>query len=203
MATETSRASAPSWVRYGGLVIVAAALLELVASLTIGVLFPEALVPGTRDAVVVADIVLTYLVLGLVGVAALYVYYRRSFGWIGNLGLLLIAVGIVVGVVTIVLTGSAAGSLLNMALVFGGAALLAVGLWRTPSAPRSATLLMAATPVAALVAIVGFALSPEGLLGPIAYLVLSLVWAGAWIVLGVHLWRARPGATPYTRSMHG
>lgn len=47
----------------------------MVTSLAIGVAFPEAFTPGTRDEVIVADIVLTYLVLGFVGVAALYAYY--------------------------------------------------------------------------------------------------------------------------------
>lgn len=75
MAAETRRAGLPSWTRYGGLVIIVAALLEMVTSLAIGVAFPEAFTPGTRDEVIVADIVLTYLVLGFVGVAALYAYY--------------------------------------------------------------------------------------------------------------------------------
>lgn len=85
-----------------------------------------------------------------------------------------------------------------MVLVFGGAALLAVGLWRTPSIPRSAAVLMALTPVAAIVGIVGYAQSPEGLLGLVGYVVLSVVWAAAWVILGYHIWRQKPdrGARP-------
>lgn len=192
MATEAPRTGAPAWIRYAGIVIVVAALLELATGLAIGVLFPEAFTPGTSDEMIVANVVLAYLVLGFVGVGALYAHYGESFGRVGNLGLVSIAVGIVVGVASIALTGSAAADPLNLVLVFGGAGLLAVGLWRTPAVPRSAALLMAATPVAAVVGIVGFATAPEGLLGILGYLTVSVVWAAAWIVLGVHLWRQGP-----------
>lgn len=194
MATERRRPAVPSWARYSGLVIIVGAVLELITSFAIGLAFPEAFIPGTRDAAIVADIVLSYLVLGFIGVVALYVYYGDSFGRIGNLGLLSIAVGIVIGVGTILLTGSAVGTLFNMVLVFGGAGLLAIGLWRTPDIPRSAALLMGAAPIAAAVTIVGLSQSPESLLGQVGYLALSLVWAGAWIILGYHLWRQRPSA---------
>lgn len=191
MAVETSGRRASQWVRYGGLAAIVAAVLELATTLLLGLLFPEALVPGTADAAVVADLVLTYLVLGIVGVAAVYVRYGDAMGLVGTAGLAAIAVGALVGFASVLLTGSIAGTFLNMVLVLGGAALLAVGLWRTPPIPRSAAVLLGVAPVAAVVGIVGFSATPEGILGPLAYVAFNLTWAGAWIVLGYHLWTDR------------
>ena len=192
MAVETERSAVPSWVRYGGLAAIVAAVLEILTTLFLEAMFPEAVVPGTRDALLVADIVLTYLILGLVGVAAVYVRYNDSFGWVGNLGLLSIAVGVFVGIGTILLTGSAAGTLLNFVLVFGGAGLLAIGLWRTPTIPRSAAILMGVAPIAAAIGIAGLSISPESLLAIGAFFLLNVVWGGAWIVLGYHIWTDSP-----------
>lgn len=189
MATESARGAMPTWVRYGGLAAIVAALLEMFTSAFAGVVFPEALEPGTRDALLVGDLVVTYLVLGVVGVAAVYGGYRAEMGWPGKLGLLSIAVGAVVGIVSVVLTGVIAGNLLNVLLVFGGAALLAVGLWRIPSVPRSAAALMGLAPVLAVAGIAAFLLVPEGALGAVAFLAVNVVWGLAWIVLGYHLWR--------------
>lgn len=121
-------------VRFGGLVAIAAAVLEMVTTAlsqfaTVG------------DAVEIGDVVATYLLLGLVGVAAVYVRYEGEFEAAGKLGLGAIAAGAVVGLAT-VRSGSVAASLLNLFLVFVGAALLAVDLWRAPTAPRGAAVLM-------------------------------------------------------------
>lgn len=193
MAVERGRASVPSWVPYGGVAAIAASILEIATTLFIEVVFPEALVPGTRDALLAADVVVTYLVLGIVGVAAVYVRYRADFGWPGTAGLLAIALGALVGIGTVLLVGVVAGSLLNFVLVFGGAGLLAIDLWRVPTIPRSAAVLMGLAPITALAGMVGFALSPESLLALGAFLVLNLAWGGAWIVLGYHLWTERTG----------
>lgn len=91
--------------------IIVASILELLTTLGIGVLFPEALEPGSRSAAIVADIVVTYLIPGVIGSSALYVRYRNAFGWIGTVGLGSIAVGAVVGLTSILLTGSVAGNL--------------------------------------------------------------------------------------------
>lgn len=80
----------------------------------------------------------------------------------------------------------------RLLVVFVEAGLLAVGLWRTPSIPRSAALLMGLTPVAAVVGVVGFSLSTESFLGLLGFVVLSLAWSGAWIILGYHLWHQKP-----------
>lgn len=189
MAAETGRGRMPRWVRYGGLAAILASVLEMSTSAFAGVVFPEALEPGTRDALVVGDLVVTYLVLGVVGVAAVYGGYRTVMGWTGKLGLLSIAVGAVIGIVTTVLTGSVAGNLLNVLLVFGGAALLAVGLWRIRSVPRSVPVLMGLSPVLAVAGVAAFLLAPEGVLGTVAFLAVNVVWGLAWIVLGYHLWR--------------
>lgn len=193
MATRTEQAAAPSWVRYSGIIIVLASLLDLFTNFIAVAVFPEAFIPGTRDAVIVGSLILSYLILGIIGAVALYVYYKDDFGWIGKVGLVSIVIGAGIGVAAIVTTGSLGGSFLNTFLVvFVGAGLLAVGLWRTPSTPRSAALLMGLTPVAAVVGMVGFSQSPESFLGLLGFGVLSLVWNGAWIVLGYHLWQQKP-----------
>lgn len=192
MATQSEQAAAPSWVRYSGLIIILAALLDLFTDFVAINMFPEAFVPGTRDAFIVGNLVLSYLILGSLGAVVLYVYYADVFGWIGKVGLILIVVGAGVGAATIVTTGAPGGSLLNLFLVvFLGAGLLAVALWRTPSIPRSAALLMGVTPVAAAVA-VGFTEFIESFLGILGFVVMSLAWSGAWIILGYHLWQLKP-----------
>lgn len=142
VATENSedpdRAVVPSWVRYSGIVIILASLLDLFTNFVVVAVFPEAFIPGTRDAVIAGTFVLSYLILGIIGVVALYVYYTDSFGWIGKGGLLSIAIGAGIGVVTIITTGDIGGNFLNFFLVlFVGAGLLAVGLRRIPSIPWS------------------------------------------------------------------
>lgn len=185
MASDTLRAidadRRASLVRYGGLVAIAAALLEVLTTTLSEFAF-------TTDAIEVGDVVATYLLLGIVGVAAVYVRYEDEFEWPGKVGLAAIATGAVVGLVS-VLAGSVVGSLLNLVLVFGGAAFLAVGLWRAPSAPRSAAVLMGLAPAFAVVGIAAFSLAPESLLGPVLIVVLNVVWGAAWIVLGYHLWQ--------------
>lgn len=210
MASRTTSRASHRWVRYGGPVIVLASVLELLTILLVGIVYPEGVVEGTGDAALVRNLVLTYLVLGGIGVVVLYVRYRDSFGLVGTLGLYLILLGVAFGVATLLTTGSMAGdlplvgvlfgdvittyvpgALVNQFLVFGGAGFLAVGLWRTPTVPTSATVLMGLTPLAAATGIVGFALLPETVLGPIGFLALTVVWAGAWIILGYHLWTER------------
>ena len=210
MARRTASRAPHRWVRYGGPVIVLASLLELLTILLVGVLYPEGVVDGTGEATIVRNLVLTYLALGGIGVVVLYVRYRDSFGLIGTLGIYLILLGVAFGVATLLTTGSMAGdlplvgvlfgdvittyvpgALVNQFLVFGGAGFLAVGLWRTPTVPTSAVVLMGLTPLAAATGIVGFALFPDSPVGPIGFLALTVVWAGAWIVLGYHLWTER------------
>lgn len=192
MDTRTDPATAPSWVRYSGLVIILAALLDLFTDFVAINMFPDAFVPGTRDAVIVGNFVLSYLILGSLGAVALYVYYENVFGWIGKVGLILIVVGAGIGVVTVLTTGAPGGNLLNLFLVvFVGAGFLAVSLWQTPSIPRSAALLMGVTPVAAAVA-VGFTVFTESFLGILGFVVMSLAWSVAWIILGYHLWQQKP-----------
>lgn len=200
MAAETDRDAVPAWVRYGGLAAILAAVLETLVSLFVGAVFPEAFEPGTRDALLVGDLVVTYLVLGVVGAVAVYGRYGDALGWIGNLGLLAIALGAVVGVAMVVVTGSVASDLLNLLLVFGGAALLAVGLWRIRSVPRSAAALMGLAPVLVVASIAAALLAPESLVAPVTFVVLSLVWGAAWIVLGYHLWRSPRGTAEATRT---
>lgn len=195
MSAERPDRAVPRWVRYGGLAAVLASVLEFGTSTLVGVVFPEAFEPGTRDALLVGDVVVTYLVLGLVGIAALYGRYGRALGRVGLVGLLSIAVGAVVGIVATLVTGVVAGSLLNVALVFGGAALLAVGLWRLPTVPRAAPVLMGAAPVGVAAGIVAFAVAPEA--GPLLFLLVNAVWGLAWVVIGYHLWRSpRPAGGP-------
>lgn len=210
MANRTNRRATPSWIRYGGPVIVLASLLELFTILLVGIVYPEGFVEGTGDAALIRTLVLTSLVLGGVGVVFLYVRYRNSFGLVGTLGSYLILLGVAFGVATLLTTGSMAGdlplvgvlfgdvittfvpgALINQFLVFGGAGFLAVGLWRTPTVPTSATVLMGLTPLAAATGIVGFSLLPNTVVGPIGFLVLTVVWAGAWLILGYHLWTER------------
>lgn len=207
MDRRTVSGQSHRWVGYGGPVIVLASLLELFTILLVGILYPEGVVEGTGEAAIVRNLVLTYLVLGGIGVVVLYVRYRDSFGLVGNLGLYLILLGVVFGITTLLTTGSMAGdlplvgvifgdvitsyvpgALINQFLVFGGAGFLAVGLWRTPTIPTSAAVLMGLTPLAAAVGIVGFSLFPDTVVGPIGFLALTVVWAGAWILLGYHLW---------------
>lgn len=205
MAAEAEREGVPTWVRYGGLAAVLAAVLATVTSLLVATLFPAALDPGTRDALVVGDLVVTYLLLGLLGVVAVYGRYGDALGWTGNLGLFTVAVGAVFGVAATVRYGVGVGTLLQLSLLFGGAALLAVGLRRIQSAPRSAAVLLGLSPVLATVTVVARTLSPGSRLGALAYVLVSLAWGGAWVVLGYHLWRspagtARGTATGTTRT---
>lgn len=200
MAAESDRVAVPAWVRYGGLAAILGAILETAVTFSVGALFPEAFEPGTRDALLVGDLVVTYLVLGVVGAVAVYGRYGDALGWTGNLGLLAIAVGAVVGVAVTVLTGIVATDLLNLLLVYGGAALLAVGLWRIPSVPRSAAALMGLSPVLVVAGIVAVLLAPGSLVGPVTFVVLSLVWGAAWIVLGYHLWRSPRGTAGTART---
>lgn len=197
MVAERRARRVPAWVRYGGLAAILASVLEFGTSTLVGVVFPEAFEPGTRDALLVGDVVVTYLVLGIVGCAALYGRYSRELGRVGLVGLLSIAVGAVVGIVATVVNGVVAGSLLNVALVFGGAAFLAVGLWRLPTVPRAAPVLMGAAPVGVAAGIVAFAVAPEAVAGPLIFLAVNAVWGLAWVVLGYHLWRSpRPPGDP-------
>lgn len=166
-------------VRFGGLVAIAAAVLEVVTTAlsqfaTVG------------DAVEIGDVVATNLLLGLVGVAAVYVRYEGEFEAVGELGLGAIAAGAVVGLAT-VRSGSVAASLLNLFPVFGGAALLAVDLWRAPTAPRGAAVLMGLAPVFAVLGVAPFSVAPASLLGPVLIGVLNVVWGAAWIILGSRL----------------
>lgn len=109
------------------------------------------------------------------------------------MGLVLIVVGAGTGVITIVTTGSLVGSFLNMFWVgFVGAGLIADGLWRTASIPRNAAHLMGLTPLAAAVGILGSSQSTESFMGLLGFGVLILVWNGAWIFLGYHLWQQKP-----------
>lgn len=78
------------------------------------------------EAVEVGDVDVTYLLLGIVAVGAVYVRYEAQFEWTGRPGLGAVAAGAVVGLAT-VRSGSVATSLPNLLSVFGGAALLAVG----------------------------------------------------------------------------
>lgn len=207
MDRRTASGAPRSWIRYGGPVIVVASLLEIFTILLVGFVYPEGVVDGTGDAALVRYLVITYLVLGGIGVVVLYVRYRDSLGLVGNLGLYLILLGVAFGIATLLTTGSMAGdlplvgvlfgdvitsyvpgALINQFLVFGGAGFLAVGLWRTPTIPTSAAVLMGLTPLAAATGIVGFSLLPDTVVGPIGFLVLTVVWAGAWILLGYHLW---------------
>ena len=168
-----------SLVRYGGLVAIVAAVLEM---------FTTALTQFATvgDAVEVGDVVATYLLLGIVGVAAVYVRYEAEFELPGTLGLAAIAAGAVIGLAT-VRSGSVTASLLNLLLVFGGAALLSIDLWRAPAAPDGAAVLMGLAPVFAVLAVGAFSLAPGSLLGPVLIVALNVVWGAAWIVLGYRL----------------
>lgn len=187
MARGGRFSSGPSWVRLTGILVIISAVLEIFTSVFLEIVFPEALVPGTSDAALVTDIVITYLILGLIGVIGLYLLYHDSFGWIGNLGLLAIAIGAIVGIAATLVTAMPTGDLFNWIVVFGGAGLLAGGLWRTPRIPRIAAVLMAVTPIAAGLTIVGLAIAPTSPFTLIAYLTLNVTWGGAWIVIGYHL----------------
>lgn len=200
MSGEPDPDDVPTWVRYGGLAAVLAAVLAVATSLLVATLFHGSLDPGTRDSLVVGDLVVTYLLLGLLGVVAVHGRYSAALGWTGNLGLFTVAVGGVFGVAATVLYGVGVGNLLQLSLLFGGAALLAVGLRRIPSTPRSAAALLGLAPVLAVVAVAAGALSPESRLGAIAYVLVSLTWGGAWVVLGYHLWRSPDGAATGTTT---
>lgn len=192
MPGDTDPDRVPDWVRYGGLAAIVASVLQLATGAFVGLAFPEALEPGTRDALVVGDVVVTYLVLGLVGVVTVYGRYRARLGLPGNLGLFSIAVGAVLGVATVFLTGSVAVTRPNAMLIYGGAGLLAVGLRRIPSVPRGVPLLLGLSPVVWLVGTVASGLAPDDPLGPAAFLAVEAAWAVAWVALGYHLWRS-PG----------
>lgn len=193
MTADAARDAVAPWVRYGGLATVAAAVLQLATSAFVGLLYPEALERGSRAALVVGDVVVTYLVLGLVGVVAVYGRYRAALGLAGNLGLFAIAVGAVLGVATVVLTGSVALTRRNAMLLYGGAVLLAVGLGRIGSVPRVVPLLLGLTPLLGVVGAVATRLAPGSHLGPAAFLAVDAAWGFAWVALGYHLWRSPEG----------
>lgn len=200
MGAESDPDDVPTWVRYGGLSAAAAAVLGAATSLLVTSLFPEALEPGTRGSLVVGDLVVTYLLLGLLGVVAIHGRYADALGLAGNLGLFTVAVGAVFGVAATVLYGVGVGYLLRLSLLFAGAALLAVGLRRIPAVPRSGAVLLGLAPVLAVVAVVARSLSPGSHLGALAYALVSLVWAAAWVVLGYHLWRSPAAAATGTAT---
>lgn len=192
MPTDADHDGVPDWVRYAGLAAIVASGLRLATGALVGLALPKALEPGARDALVVGDVVVTYLVLGLVGVLAVYGRYRARLGPAGNLGLFSIAVGGVLGVATVVVTGSVVVTRRNAMLVYGGAGLLAVGLRRIPTVPRGVSLLLGLTPFGWVAGTVASSLALDGHLGPAAFLAVDAAWAVAWVALGYHLWRS-PG----------
>lgn len=86
MATEPHRKGAPSWVRYSGIVIILASLLALFGNFFAIAVFPEVLVPGTWDVVIVGNLILSYVILGIIGAVTIYVYTRIPLPGSGRWG---------------------------------------------------------------------------------------------------------------------
>ncbi len=188
MASTTS-------IRWGGFAGMAGGAIWALTPLReplLGGRFPEH--PVFRPYNLVLLVITALLAAGLL---ALLVRYGGSYGRLGTAGVVVIFAGY-----AMLLLGSTPAVLLSAegsrglilagqdlgflgALVAGvGAVLLGIALWRTRSAPRvGALLLIVALPVGIvgviLVSAVGFV--------DIAGLPLTVLYGGAWIVLGSHL----------------
>ncbi len=143
-------------------------------------------------------VLLVIAVLLAAGLWALHAHYKGSYGRLGTAGVIVVFVGYVMlflgSVPAVVFSPAGSGGLILAgqdlgflgALVAGvGAVLLGIALLRSRSAPRAgALLLVVALPVGLpgviVVSAVGFV--------NIAGLPLTVLYAGAWIVLGGQLW---------------
>ena len=149
-------------------------------------------------------VLLVIAVLLAAGLWALHARYKGSYGRLGTAGVIVVFVGYVMlflgSVPAVVFSPAGSGGLIRAgqdlgflgALVAGvGAVLLGIALLRARSAPRAGALLLV---VALPVGIVGvIVVSALGLVN-IAGLPLTVLYGGAWIVLGRHL-RSRGSAT--------
>lgn len=156
-------------------------------------MFPDVTVPGTLAALGHVGVGVTFLVLGIVAVGALYVRHKDTLGAVGTAGLLSIGGGTVLGIgITVgMVTGGLA--IVNTLLVIGGAGLLAVSLRRISDTPKSAAYLLGLSFIA-FAAVLALASGPG--VAPVVDFALAVVSLGAfsvaWVILGVHLWRDTP-----------
>lgn len=149
-------------------------------------------------------VLLVIAVLLAAGLWALHARYKLSYGRLGTAGVIVVFVGYVMlflgSVPAVVFSPAGSRGLIRTgqdlgflgALVAGvGAVLLGIALLRARSAPRAgALLLVVALPVGIVGVIVVSALG----LADVAGLPLTVLYGGAWIVLGRHL-RSRGSAT--------
>ncbi len=144
-------------------------------------------------------------VLLTVGLLALHAQYKESYGRLGTVGVVVIFFGyalLFVGSIPAVLF-SADSSLIRIGQDLGflgavisaiGAILLGIALWRARGASRlGALLLIIAFPVGFLAVILVSALGFEDIAG----LPLTVLYGGAWVVLGHQLWSEQSTSTQH------
>jgi hypothetical protein len=159
--------------------------------------------PVFRPYNLVIVVIAILLIMGLLG---LHARYKGSYGRLGTAGVVVILVGYALlffGSIPAVLFSASGSRGLILAgqdlgfigsLVSGvGAILLGIALWRARAAPRlGAMLLIIALPVG----IIGVILVSAAGLADAAGLPLTVLYGGAWILLGNQLWSATAGQSP-------
>lgn len=136
----------------------------------------------------------------LIGLGAVYSYSQRSLGLIGKIGVLVSGLGMlamsgglfydfVLYLTQQRVTSGDVGFLVTIAVVYPGAILLGVGLWRSGVVPRTGPgLLVSALPVGLATAL---ALENLGVTAPFTGLPITVLYGVGWMVLGYHLWTQR------------
>ncbi len=148
-------------------------------------------------------VIVVIAVLLTVSLLALHTRYKGSYGRLGTVGVVVIFVGyalLFVGSIPAVLF-SADGSLIRIGQDLGflgavisaiGAVLLGIALWRARGTPRlGALLLIIAFPVGFLAVILVSAVGFEDIAG----LPLTVLYGGAWVMLGHRLWSEQSTST--------
>lgn len=188
--------SSSGWIRWAGLAAMVGGTLWAITPLRepiLGGRFPGHPVFRPYNFVIVVVAVLL-----IIGLLALHARYKGSYGRLGTAGVVVIFVGYALlffGSVPAVLFSASgprglilAGQDLGFlgALVSGvGAILLGVALWRARAAPRSGSVLLI---IALPVGIIGVILVSAAGLADAAGLPLTVLYGGAWILLGSQLW---------------
>lgn len=194
--------STSGFVRWGGLASMAGGVLWAITPLReplLGGRFPEHPVFRPYNVVIVVIVVLL-----AVGLLALHNRNKGNYGRLGTVGVVIIFVGYALlffgslpavllspdGLRGLIIAGQDLGFL--GALVAGvGAILLGIALWKASAASRIGALLLI---VALPVGFVGVILVSAVGLANIAGLPLTVLYGGAWTVLGGQLWSPEASA---------
>ncbi len=187
--------SSSDWIRWGGLASMVGGALWALTPLRepiLGGRFPGHLVFRPYNFVL-----LVIAVLLMVGLLALHARYKRAYGRLGTVGVVVIFVGYALlfigsipavllsadGVRSLIMAGQDLGFL--GALVAGvGTILLGIALWRARAASRLGALLLI---IALPVGFIGVILISAAGLVDIAGLALTVPYGVAWLLLGHHL----------------